>query len=173
MNSRLLEETPDWMHVRISGLSRGWLRRSMVEMPGESQASSAHALPPVAPAAASTSPPAAALFSVSSQEVGSFPGDWTPLKGKNVKIISLQQAPGSGRITSPQEKKQFAAGLLRQESQRLASDSAGVVLIFDAEDGGMVAATRGVLDQWNSGTLSDAAFWKQCYLDPPEIVGAN
>jgi hypothetical protein len=172
----VLDETPGWVHVRISGLSRGWLRRSTVEMPGESQASSANEPPAAAPrpaASATASSPSAALFSVSSQEVGSFPGDWTPLKGKNVKIISLQQAPGSGRITSPQEKKQFAAGLLRQEAQGLAADSAGVVLVFDAEDGGMVAATRRVLGQWSSGALSDAAFWKQCYLDPPEIMGAN
>ena len=123
------------------------------------------------------SPPAPgrsrASFSVSSEEVGSFPGDWTPLKGKNVKIISLQQAPGTGRITSPQEKKQFAAEIVQEESQGLAPDAAGVVLVFDAEDGGMVAATRGALDQWSSGALSDAAFWKQCFLDPPEILGAN
>src|SRR5207244_6351724 len=33
----VLEENPDWVHVRISGLSRGWLRRSMVEMLSDSQ----------------------------------------------------------------------------------------------------------------------------------------
>jgi hypothetical protein len=90
-----------------------------------------------------------------------------------VKIISLQQAPGSGRITSPQEKKQFAETLLKKESPSLSSDAAGLVLVFDAEDGGMVAATRATLEQWNSGAVSQAAFWKQCFLDPPEILGAN
>jgi hypothetical protein len=112
-------------------------------------------------------------FSVGSEEVGSFPGDWAALKGTNVKIISLQQAPGTGRITSPQEKKQFAEALFKKESRSLVAEATGLVLIFDAEDGGMVATTRAALQQWNSGVLSEAAFWKQCFLDPPEILGAN
>ena len=146
----------------------------MVEMLGDSPSG------PVGPgglARAETPAPsdkqASALFSVSSEEVASFPGDWTSLKGKNVKIISLQQAPGTGRITSPQEKKQFAEALFKKEFPGLPSGAAGLVLVFDAEDGGMIAATRAALDQWNSGTLSESAFWKQCYLDPPEILGAN
>jgi len=172
----VLDETPGWVHVRISGLSRGWLRRSMVEMLGESQVGTGSA-GAVAVAKAErpgpSDPQSSALFSVSSEEVGSFPGDWTPLKGKNVKIISLQQAPGTGRITSPQEKKQFAEALFKKESRGLPADAAALVLVFDAEDGGMLAAPRAALDQWNSGTLTDSAFWKQCYLDPPEILGAN
>jgi hypothetical protein len=39
-------------------------------------------------------------FSIGSEAVGSFPGDWAPLKDKRVKIISVQQMPGTGRITS-------------------------------------------------------------------------
>jgi hypothetical protein len=35
-----------------------------------------------------------------------------------------------------------------------------------------VAATRAVLDLWKHGALSEQAFWKQCYLDPPEILGS-
>ena len=170
----VLEENPDWVHVRMSGLSRGWLRRSMVERLGDSQPRADSE-----PIAASPGKPgqedaqSAAPFSVGSEEVGSFPGDWSPLKGKNVKIISLQQAPGTGRITSPQEKKQFAEALFKKESRSLAADAAGLVLVFDAEDGGMVASTRAALQQWNSGALSAAAFWEQCFLDPPEILGAN
>jgi hypothetical protein len=170
----VLEENPDWVHVRISGLSRGWLRRSMVEMLSDSQPRAdgePSAAPPDKPAPADAQ--SAAPFAVGSEEVGSFPGDWSPLKGKNVKIISLQQAPGTGRITSPQEKKQFAEALFKKESRSLAADAAGLVLVFDAEDGGMVASTRAALQQWNSGALSEAAFWKQCFLDPPEILGAN
>ena len=170
----VLEENPDWVHVRISGLSRGWLRRSMVEMLSDSQPvadGEPTATRPERPAPANAQ--SAAPFSVGSEEVGSFPGDWVLLKGKNVKIISLQQAPGTGRITSPQEKKQFAQALFKKESGSLAADAAGVVLVFDAEDGGMVASTRAALQQWNSGALSEAAFWKQCFLDPPEMLGAN
>jgi len=170
----ILDETPGWVHVRISGLARGWLRRSTVEPLGDAQLR-----PDDEPSAAKVEKPAQrdpelpAMFSISSEEVGSFAGEWAPLKGKNVKIISLQQAPGSGRITSPQEKKQFAESLFRKESQGLSTDAAGVMLIFDAEDGGVLAATRTAINQWNSGALSNAAFWKQCFLDPPDILGAN
>ena len=170
----VLEENPAWVHVRISGLSRGWLRRSAVEMPGDSPARSGDApiaATPDKPAQADAQSPAP--FSVSSEEIGSFPGEWAVLRGKNVKIISLQQAPGTGRITSPLEKKQFTRALFKKESLGLSSAAVGLVLIFDAEDGGMVAATHAALEQWNSGTLSDQAFWKQCLLDPPEILGAN
>jgi hypothetical protein len=43
-----------------------------------------------------------------------------------------------------------------------------VVLIFDSEDGGMAAATLPALQQWKAGTLSDQAFWRRCFFDPPE-----
>jgi hypothetical protein len=46
------------------------------------------------------------------------------------------------------------------------------VLIFDTEDGGMVAATLQALEQWKAGTLSDDAFWHQCFFDPPELLGS-
>jgi hypothetical protein len=36
----------------------------------------------------------------------------------------------------------------------------------------MVAATRASLEQWKSGTVSDGAFWTQCYFDPPEIFAS-
>jgi hypothetical protein len=48
------------------------------------------------------------------------------------------------------------------------ADVAGVVVVFDAVDGGQIAATRVNLEQLKSGTLTEPAFWKQCSLDPPE-----
>ena len=91
------------------------------------------------------------------------------MKGKSARIISVQQAPGSGLITSPQDKLQFAISVFKKEA--LAPGVNGLVLIFDAEDGGMVASTREALEQWRRGTISEASFWKQCLLDPPEILG--
>jgi hypothetical protein len=169
----VLDKNPEWVHVRISGLSRGWVRRASVEMLDGSENATDLTAPSPAPAPAGTSKPSSlssSLFSISSEEEGSFPGDWAPLKGKNVKIVSIQQATGTGRITSPQDKMRFAEGLFKSEST--AKSSAGLVLIFDAEDGGMVAATQSVLDKWKSGSLTEQALWKQCYLDPPEILGA-
>jgi len=149
----VLDLNPEWVHVRISGLSRGWLRRSTIQLLDGSDVQQA-----------------AKAFSISSEEVGSFPGNWAPLIGKSVKIISVQQAPGTGRITSPQDKLRFAESVLRE--QTLPAPAAGLVLIFDSEDGGMVATGGAALAQWKSGALSEAAFWKQCLLDPPEILGS-
>jgi hypothetical protein len=164
----VLDVNPAWVHVRISGLSRGWLRRSSVEILDDSSAGgeAVTRLEKVPQVAVSQTP---GLFSVSSDEVGTFPGEWGPLKGKSVKMISVQQAPGSGRITSPQDKMRFAESVFRKE--RLSSPAEGLVLIFDAEDGGMIAATSSVLEQWKNGSIAELAFWKQCFLDPPEILG--
>jgi hypothetical protein len=169
----ILDLKPEWVHVRISGLSRGWLRRTNVEMlDGSESLTDAQKL---AVGSEQPSPKigqlSSALFSVGSEEEGSFPGDWGPLKGKSVKIVSIQQAVGTGRITSPQDKMRFAEELFKKKG--ISNSSAGMVLIFDAEDGGMVAATQGVLDQWKHGSLTEQALWKQCYLDPPEILGTN
>lgn len=165
----VLDKNPEWVHVRISGLSRGWLRRTGVEMLDGSENANGLTAPSSAPASPSKPSLSSSLFSISSEEDGSFPGDWAPLKGKSVKIVSIQQATGTGRITSPQDKMRFAEGLFKSESTE--KSSAGLVLIFDAEDGGMVAATQAVLDKWKNGSLTEQALWKQCYLDPPEILG--
>jgi hypothetical protein len=164
----VLDLNPEWVHVRISGLSRGWLRRSAVQLldgsdaqPAKESVDNPQKLAP---------PQASAAFSISSEEVGSFPGNWAPLTGKSVKIISVQQAAGTGRITSPQDKLRFAESVFRE--QTLPAPAAGLVLVFDSEDGGMVAAVGAALVQWKSGALSEAAFWKQCLLDPPEILGS-
>ena len=168
----VLDTNPEWVHVRISGLARGWVRRTSVEMLDGSVTIADSTATTVVQGQhpAATPSLSSALFSVSGEEDGSFPGDWAPLKGKSVKIISIQQAPGTGRITSPQDKMHFAEGLFKSEAAE--KSAAGLVLIFDAEDGGMVAATRAVLDLWKNGALSEQAFWKQCYLDPPEILGS-
>jgi hypothetical protein len=165
----ILDVNPQWVHVRMSGLSRGWLRRSSVEMlDGSLAAKNEQQIQEAAkPAAASVSAP----FSVSSEEVGLFPGTWGPLKGKNAKIISVQQASGTGRITSPQDKLRFAGSVFSKEVLPVGAD--GLVLIFDAEDGGMIASTRDDLEQRRHGSISEENFWKKCLLDPPEILGAS
>jgi hypothetical protein len=167
----ILDINPEWVHVRISGLSRGWIRRTGVELLDGSEATSGETASAAEQTSSGTPAESSKLFSVTGEEEGNFPGDWAPLKGKNVKIISVQQARGTGRITSPQDKMHFAENLFRNESPK--KSSAGLVLIFDAEDGGMIAATSGVIDLWRAGALSDGAFWKQCYRDPPEILGNN
>lgn len=159
----ILDINPDWVHVRISGLSRGWLRRSGLEMPGDSGPTTT---------AGKSDQANAGPFRVSSQQFAPFPGDWEPLRGKTVRVVTVQNAAENAPNPGPQVKLEYAQALFSREYDEVASASQGIVLIFDSEDGGMVAATLPALQQWKAGTLSDAAFWHQCFFDPPELLGS-
>jgi hypothetical protein len=159
----MLDFNADWVHVRISGLSRGWIWRTSLEMPeGISDVPTDRSLAKVV---------AADLFQVTREETAPFPGDWEPLRGKNVKIISVQKIQENEKDSGAQAKLEFAKALLDKNYAELAAKSqelAGVVFIFDSIDGGMIAATLPTVQQWKAGTLSDAALWHRCYFDPPE-----
>ena len=171
----ILDLNASWVHVRISGLSRGWIQRSRVELSADAvtDASSAvaEAKPQTvgAPAKAATQP----LFQVEHEEIASFPGDWQPLKGKTVKIISVQPTMPTG--ADSQAKLNYAKSLFTKaytEMSKEQTTAAGVVVIFDSVDGGMLATTLEVLREWKGGTLSDEALWRRCYVDPPEMISA-
>ncbi len=157
----MLDFNADWVHVRISGLSRGWIWRNSLEMP--------EGIPDVGSGSA-PAPAADDFFRVTREETASFPGDWEPLRNKTVKIISVQKADEAAKDTDPKVKLEFAKSLLDKSYKDLGgkTDLAGVVLIFDSADGGMIATTLATLQQWKAGKLSDAALWHQSYFDPPE-----
>ena len=164
----MLDFNRDWVHVRISGLSRGWIWRNNLEMPDSIPDTD---VPPSAAAA----PTAGELFHISREEIAPFPGDWAPLRGKNVKIVSVEKTDENGKDSGPQLRLEFAKSVLEKDYSELAQkpqELAGIVLIFDSADGGMIAATFLTLQQWKAGTLSDAALWHQCFFDPPEILTA-
>ena len=163
----MLDFTADWVHVRVSGLSRGWVWRTNLEMPDEIP--EVDAKPGAAPAAAD-------LFHVVREETSTFPGDWAPLRGKSVKIFSVEKIDENSANSTTQEKLGFAKSLLEKNYADLAKNSAslgGIVLIFDSADGGMLAVALPVLQQWKAGTLSDAALWHQSFFDPPETFGVT
>ncbi|MBZ5528817.1 MAG: hypothetical protein LAN71_13065 [Acidobacteriia bacterium] len=163
----ILDLEPNWVHVQISGPSRGWIRRVQLDLPEGFLAPFGK---PASPGAApSTETP---LYQVLREESGLFPSKWEPLQGKTVKIIWMQPAaqPLPLKDSSAQARRLFAKSLFWKALAEppAATPIAGVVLILDAADGGEAAATLATLQQWKSGTLSDEAFWQQCYLDPPE-----
>jgi hypothetical protein len=175
----MLDFNPDWVHVRVSGLSRGWIWRNSLEMPDGVPDVDTHA-------GAAPGPTADELFRVSREDTAQFPGDWEPLRNKNVKIISVQKTDESAQDGGSKLKLEFAKSMLDKSYADLAkadlakkdvahkTDSvAGIVLIFDSADGGMIAATMATLQQWKAGTLSDSALWHQCYFDPPELSGSS
>jgi hypothetical protein len=169
----ILDTNPSWVHIRISGLSRGWIRRNAVETPD--------AAPDVETQAGNSRPQATAqpqdktAFQVENEQIASFPGSWEPLRGKTVKIISVQEDKSKPNDTGSQAKLDYAKSVFERGYAQLTREStlaAGVVVVFDADDGGMMATTLPVLQQWKAGTLSDEALWRRCYFDPPEMFRA-
>lgn len=159
----LLDFNADWVHVRISGLSRGWIWRNSVEMP--------EGIPDTAASTAVERNTAADLFHVVREETAPFPGDWAPLRGKNVKILSVQKVNENAKNVGFQERLEYTKFLLEKSYTEVAEkkqDVQGIVVIFDSADGGMIAATTPALQQWRAGTLTDSALWHKCFFDPPE-----
>lgn len=164
----ILDSNESWVHVRISGLSRAWIRRSSLELPESLASEDAPPEAPPAPPAAAGKPP----FQIESEQTASFPGEWEPLRGKTVRILSIQKAAGSTADSGSQAKLGFAKELFAKEYADLTqslSTAAGLVLVFDSSDGGMMAVTVPVLREWKAGVLSDEALWRRCYFDPPEM----
>ena len=165
----MLDFNRDWVHVRISGLSRGWVWRSSLEMPDSVPDADM-------PTSSGPVPVAAELFHVAREETAIFPGDWEPLRGKNVRIVSVEEINEAEKGAGAQVRLEFAKSVLDEHYAQLEQkpqELAGMVLIFDSVDGGMIAAPFATLQQWKAGKLSDAALWHQCYFDPPETFNAS
>jgi len=154
----------EWIHVQISGPSRGYIRRNNLELPEfiATRLNSQDATAPVEKAAA---------FRIVREENSPFPGDWEPLKGRAVRIFTVQPVLQEPKETGARARLAFASSLFQKyAADNTASTSAveGVVVIFDSADGGIVGTTLATLKQFAAGTLSPENFWKQCYRDPPE-----
>lgn len=159
-----LDVEGEWVHVQISGVSRGYLHRNTVELPELI----ARRLEQSGGAEAAAHSPA---FRVVREESGLFPADWPPLKGKTVKIYTVQPASADPKETNAHAKLALAASQMRKfisEPPAGAPTIEGVVVIFDSADGGLAAATSAGIQQFANGSLKEEMFWKQSYLDPPE-----
>lgn len=168
----ILSVSSDWVYVRISGLSRGWIRKSDLEFldspsPENQSPSSATAVPIPGDHAPQIK---SEIFSISTEVSGNFPGEWEPLKGKSVRIISVQPTDVA-RASTPEEKLRFAESIFSAQAEKPTPSTEGLVVIFDSDDGGMVAATGRSMKAWGSGAISGQAFWNTCYFDPPGILG--
>ena len=156
---QFLKTQGEWVHVQIVGLNRGWIRSSQVERIGN-----ATTTVPNQQAAKEQTPGDA--FRQTKEETSAFPGDWAPLRGKNVKIIWVQP---NGKSTQ-KSRLNYAELVFKKQAPQLNSGSGveGVVVVFDAVEGGMAATTLATLQKWGSGNLSDAAFLKECWFDPAD-----
>ena len=151
-----LDAEGEWIHVSISGDSRGYVRRSAVELP-ESLAARLQTSAP-APEDKFTG------FRIEREEIGDFPGDWAPLKGKKVTIFTVQLLSQSPKETGPTVRRNYCLALFEKGIREgTAANPAleGVVVIFDAADGGIAAATSVNIQKLSSGALNGEAIWQQ------------
>ena len=158
-----LEAEGEWIHVSISGDSRGYLRKSDVELP-ESLAARLRA-------SGSRPEEKFAGFRIVREETGDFPGAWEPLKGKRVKIFTVQLLSQNPKETGPALRLSYCLALFEKGFREGVSANPapeGVVVIFDAADGGIAAATSANIQKLSTGSLKGESFWQQVYLDPPD-----
>ena len=158
---QILDVEGSWVHVQISGASRGWMRRSQVELPPSYSAAGSKTNNAV--------PASANLFKVAREETNTFSGKWQPLVGKTVRVVWIE--PASAAASSAAEKRKFAKSLLLKAYNDMNASNptvAGVVIVFDSADGGQIAATMENLKALQDGSLTEAGFWRSCSLDPPE-----
>ena len=153
-------ESGGWVKVQLSGPAQGWIRRTSLE----GQAAGAQA-------GGTAAPPSSDKAERVTEQVSVFPGKWPPLDGRQVELVSVTPSTAA----AVPNKRSLSASLFRkayQEAAKGRAEIAGVVIIFDSADGLMVAATKESLQQWEAGHLTNAAFWRQCYLDPKDAFKA-
>jgi hypothetical protein len=163
-----LDAEGEWIHVQISGLSRGYIRRSSLDLPELIAAKLK------SPNGNSTNEKLDA-FRVEREETATFPGSWETLRGKRVKIYTVQAVSQDSKETTASARLKFAASLFQRFLADLPvsePEISGVVLIFDSADGGIIGATLEDIRQMAGGALSRDNFWKHCFLDPPEAFRA-
>jgi hypothetical protein len=153
----------EWIHVQISGASRGYIRRNEMDL---SEAIAAR----LAPEKGSAGEEKGAAFRIEREESSTFPGDWEPLKGKTVKIYTVQPSSADPKETGAAAKLGYAASLFKKSTVEsgAAPPVEGIVVIFDSADGGIIASSLSNSRQFAVGSMSQENFWKQSFMDPPE-----
>jgi len=158
-----LDEEGEWIHISISGDSRGYVRKNSVELP--------EGIAARLQSAAAGPEEKFPGFRIEREETGDFPGDWAPLKSKKVRIFTVQPLSQNPKETGPAARLNYCLALFEKgfrEGSAANPAPEGVVVIFDAADGGIAAATSVNIQKLTSGSLKGEAFWQQGYLDPPD-----
>jgi len=145
-----LDAEGEWIHVQISGASRGYICRSSLELPELLAAG-------LKSPNGNTANKKLDVFRIEREETATFPGNWEMLQGKPVKIYTVQPVSQDLKETKASARLNFAVSIF----QRFSADTAvsasgveGVVVIFDSADGGIIGATRANVQQMASGSLS-------------------
>lgn len=152
----IIESHDSWVHVRLEN-GDAWLRASQLKRPGQSDSDD--------DAAAATN------FRTDNQEIKTFEGDWTQLKGKTALFVFASPVRSIPESTLGQNQLQFAQHVFL-DGYRVATHSQqeleGVVVVFLGSKGGVAAAKLADIRRWHEGLLTDKLFLSRCSLDPPE-----
>ena len=167
---QMVEIKGEWVHVQIAGQSRGWIRKAQLEFPDDLSVRQSVTV--------ETRMKSTELFRIVRESMGIFAGNWGPLRGKPVKVYSVQPAQVPTGETAPGDKLAFAEEIFVKawkEQSAASPPPSGIVVVFDSADGGQVSTTVESLQAWQEGKISEEGFWHACSLDPRETfaVGAN
>jgi hypothetical protein len=147
----------NWAHVRLENGADGWVRGTQLQPPQEVD---------------DTEDAAAALnFSTPNQEIKSFAGDWTPLKGKPSLFVFAQPNRAIPSAILGQSQFAFAKHIFTEgyrEAMHSEQPMSGVVVVFLGDKGGVAAATLADIRRWRDGAITDKVFFERCSFDPPE-----
>ena len=152
-----------WIHITISGDSRGYIRQNAVRLPefiASKMSREDGGFEEKFPG-----------FQIERQEISTFPSDWPTLKGKAVKIYTVRPVSPNPKESGPAVRLKYSLALFEQglrEATSVTPTPEGIVVIFDAADGGIASATLDCIKRYAAGLLTRDAFWSQSSLDPPD-----
>jgi hypothetical protein len=158
-----LDADKGWIHIQISGDSRGYVRQNAVLLPDFVAAKMQQE--ERSPEDKFTG------FQMEQEGISSFPGDWPSLKGKNVKIYTVRPVSQNPKESGPAARLEYSLALFEKglkESASVTPTPEGIVVIFDAADGGIASATLDNIKKYVAGSLTREVFWSQCSLDPED-----
>jgi hypothetical protein len=159
-----LDGNSEWIHISISGDSRGYVQRSTIEL-------SAFLTSKLESTSGNEQLEKFTAFRIEREEIGTFPGSWPGLAGKTVKIYTVSPVSANSKDAGPTARLNYAL-LLFQKGAKEASESSpnplGVIVIYDSADGGIVGATLPEIEKVSSKSITREVFWNESYLDPSE-----
>jgi hypothetical protein len=164
-----LDGDSEWIHIAISGDSRGYVQRSAVELSDflTAKLESPSGNDPLEKFTA---------FRVEREEISTFPGSWPALSGKNTKIYTVLPVSTNAKDAGPAARLNYALVLFQKGAKEASSSTPvpdGVVVIFDSADGGIAAATLAQIEKISSKAITRESFWAGSYLDPEDAFRSS
>jgi len=159
-----LDGDSEWIHIAISGDSRGYVERSAVEL-------SEFLLGKLESASGPDPLEKFTAFRIEREEIGAFPGSWPGLAGKNVKIYTVLPVSTNPKEAGPAARLNYAYLLFQRGAKEAAGSTSalqGVVVIYDSADGGILGATLPEIEKVSARGITREAFWAESYLDPED-----